>query len=87
MGDAALADPSCDMDVCSEDIGMYFECARQIEADLERLSPGGINVVWYVLSDCMGVRERAKSLFGDKVSTPVPYPVLLYTIVLLFVTF
>lgn len=51
---------------------MYFECARQLEADLrrkEKAKGGDLNVVWYVLSDCKGLRENAKQEFGDKVIT------------------
>lgn len=71
LGDYALGDSHCRYDICHEVASMYFECARQLEADLrskEKANGGDLNVVWYVLSDCKGLRKNSKELFGDKVS-------------------
>ena len=44
----------------------FFECASDIES--VRARPGQ-RVVWYLVSDSMAVRRRAKERYGDKVVT------------------
>ncbi len=46
---------------------MYFECARQLENDLKQKHKQGLNFLWLVLSDCIGIRRRAHIMFGKKV--------------------
>ena len=68
LGDAFLSDHACSMDVCRKDVAMYFKCAHEIEEDITARDGGQRpNVVWYFVSDCIGLRSSVKSMFGDKV--------------------
>ena len=44
----------------------YFDCAQEIE---DTRKAGNQSVVWYLISDSIGLRMKAKERWGDKILT------------------
>ena len=75
LGDEFInAGSACDAGPCLPETAMYFSCAQQLEDDLNS-GQEAFNVVWYLVTDCAGLRAKAKSLFGDKLLTSVDVPI------------